>query len=190
MAGIYIHIPFCKQACFYCDFHFSTNLQRKTEMVAAICKELEMQKSYFGQSVISSIYFGGGTPSLLDDSELKSILTTVRTNFTVAENAEITLEANPDDLSFGTLQRLFQRGINRLSIGIQSFDDQQLIFLNRAHTGQEALKCIGEARDTGFDNISLDLIYAIPSPDHTLWRKSWKPHSLLVPNIFPLIVLR
>jgi oxygen-independent coproporphyrinogen-3 oxidase len=172
MAGIYLHIPFCKQACYYCDFHFSTNLSTKRELVEAIARELTLQKDYVNGERINTIYFGGGTPSMLDAEELELLFTTIRKNFSVNEAAEITLEANPDDLSLPRLRQLRSQGVNRLSIGIQSFDDKVLQFLNRAHNGQSAVTCVEEARDAGFQNISIDLIYAIPGQDDEAWKQN------------------
>lgn len=169
MAGLYIHIPFCKQACFYCDFHFSTNLSLKTKLVEALCKEIDLQRYYLKDEEISTIYFGGGTPSLLAEAELSELLDKVYSTFSVSTNAEITLEANPDDLNKAKLTELKKAGVNRLSIGIQSFDNKVLTFLNRAHNGSEAENCIQLAREIGFDNISIDLIYAIPERTDKLW---------------------
>lgn len=172
MAGIYLHIPFCKQACYYCDFHFSTNLSTKRELVEAIARELTLQKDYVNGERINTIYLGGGTPSMLDAEELELLFTTIHKNFSVNEAAEITLEANPDDLSLPRLRQLRSQGVNRLSIGIQSFDDKVLQFLNRAHNGQSAVTCVEEARDAGFQNISIDLIYAIPGQDDETWKQN------------------
>lgn len=169
MAGIYIHIPFCKQACHYCDFHFSTNTSRKTEMVQAIVRELQLQKDYLGDELVNTIYFGGGTPSLLSEAELQLLLETLYQHFSITEHAELTLEANPDDLHADKLKMLYKAGINRLSIGIQSFYEPHLKFLNRAHNAMEASRCVQLAQDSGFNNISIDLIYAIPSENHQIW---------------------
>ncbi len=163
---LYIHIPFCKQACHYCDFHFSTNTASKRAIIEAIAREIVLRKSYLPTPQISTIYFGGGTPSLLTASELDLILEAVYTHFQVETNAEITLEANPDDLNREKLIQLRKAGINRLSIGIQSFYEPHLKFLNRAHNGAEAEHCVKFAQDAGIDNISIDLIYAIPHTDH------------------------
>ncbi|MEM6843272.1 MAG: radical SAM family heme chaperone HemW [Bacteroidota bacterium] len=170
MAGIYIHIPFCKQACYYCDFHFSTNQQRKADMVQAISLELELQTHYLLGQPINSIYFGGGTPSLLTEAELSTLLETVYAQYSVASNPEITLEANPDDLSLEKLRMLKRTGVNRLSIGIQSFYEPHLRYLNRAHSAEEARNCVQTAQDIGLDNLSVDLIYAIPHPNHSVWQ--------------------
>ena len=161
MSGIYIHIPFCKQACHYCDFHFSTSMKKKDEMVLALAKEIQMRKKEFENETIETIYFGGGTPSILQISDLRFLIDEVYKNFTVAENPEITLEANPDDLSRERIIELSKSPINRLSIGIQSFFEEDLTMMNRAHNSAEARKCLEEATKY-FDNISLDLIYGIP----------------------------
>ncbi|MDD5149511.1 MAG: radical SAM family heme chaperone HemW [Flavobacterium sp.] len=161
MSGIYIHIPFCKQACHYCDFHFSTSMKKKDEMVLALSKEIQMRKSEFKNEVVETIYFGGGTPSVLTTQEIQFLIDAVYENFEVAENPEITLEANPDDLSKERIIELSKSPINRLSIGIQSFFEEDLMMMNRAHNSVEAKKCLEEATKY-FDNISLDLIYGIP----------------------------
>lgn len=182
MSGIYVHIPFCKQACFYCDFHFSTNQTRKTEMGHALMKELTLQKAYLAGHRVETIYFGGGTPSLLEPAEIKAILQTVHTHYHVAPAAEITLEANPDDLSPDVLKALRGSGINRLSIGIQSFHDDTLVYLNRAHTASSAVQCIRDARLAGFDNISIDLIYAIPGQSDHQWKENIRQAIALNPE--------
>jgi oxygen-independent coproporphyrinogen III oxidase len=168
---IYIHIPFCKQACHYCDFHFSTNLVQKEKMVESICQEIELKKKYLLHNSLESIYFGGGTPSLLTENDLEKIFQTIRSNFTISENAEITLEANPDDLSVINLAVFKKVGINRLSIGIQSFNENHLKFMNRAHNANEALNCVKYAQNAGFTNISIDLIYSIPSENHDILKQ-------------------
>jgi oxygen-independent coproporphyrinogen-3 oxidase len=170
LSGLYIHIPFCKQACHYCDFHFSTNLQTKQQLIEAICKEINLQKNYLGKAAtLQTIYLGGGTPSLLDEKELNSIFQTIHKFFTVALQAEITLEANPDDMTAEKLNMLKNSPVNRLSIGIQSFYEPHLQYMNRAHRAQEAADCVKQAQDAGFSNISIDLIYGIPHPDHSVW---------------------
>lgn len=171
MAGIYIHIPFCKQACYYCDFHFSTSGRFHQEMTDALCKEIKLQQYYLGEEPIHTIYFGGGTPTLLNAMQLEQILTQVLTTFKVRDDAEVTIEANPDDLSKNKLLELKELGFNRLSIGIQSFDEDVLQFLNRAHNARESIACIEESRKAGFENISLDLIYGIPDRSNELWKK-------------------
>ncbi len=165
---LYIHIPFCKQACHYCDFHFSTNMALRQKMVDAICKEISIRKNYLSNNILSSIYFGGGTPSLLTEADFAKIFESINANFSIEINAEITVEANPDDLSIEKFQFLKNLGVNRLSIGIQSFNDSHLAFMNRAHTQSESIKCIENAKNIGFDNFSIDIIYGIPAPDHSL----------------------
>ena len=159
---LYLHIPFCHQACHYCDFHFSTNTASKSDLVNAICREIALQKDYLGDQNLKTIYFGGGTPSLLTPDELEKILNTIHQYFIVDNEAEITLEANPEDLNPTYLSDLKTLGINRLSIGIQSFREDNLRFLNRNHSSEQALTCISHAQDIGIDNISIDLIYGIP----------------------------
>ncbi len=171
MSGIYIHIPFCKQACHYCDFHFSTSMKKKDEMVLALAKEIKIRKSEFGNDVIETIYFGGGTPSILTTTEINFLIDEVHKNFDVAENPEITLEANPDDLSKERIVELSKSPINRLSIGIQSFFEEDLQMMNRAHNSDEAKKCLEEAIKY-FDNISLDLIYGIPGMSNDKWKQN------------------
>lgn len=168
MSGIYIHIPFCKQACHYCDFHFSTSLKKKDEMILALAKEIEMRKSEFQDEVVETIYFGGGTPSRLQIADLRLQIDSIYQNYTVTQNPEITLEANPDDLSIDYLIELSKIGINRLSIGIQSFFEDDLKMMNRAHNSAEAKKCLEEATKY-FDNISIDLIYGIPGMSNEKW---------------------
>ncbi len=171
MSGIYIHIPFCKQACNYCDFHFSTSMKKKEEMVIALAKEIEMRKSEFQGEVVETIYFGGGTPSRLQIPEIKLLIDSVYHNYNVAQNPEITLEANPDDLSEAYLIQLSKIGINRLSIGIQSFFEEDLKMMNRAHNAEEAKKCLQIATQY-FDNISVDLIYGIPGLSNEKWAEN------------------
>src|SRR6187431_470874 len=169
MSGIYIHIPFCKQACHYCDFHFSTSMKKKEEMVLAIAKELQMRKNEFEKETVETIYFGGGTPSVLTIDEIRFLIAAVYENYSIAENPEITLEANPDDLSSERIIELSKTPINRLSIGIQSFFEDDLKMMNRAHNSAEAKKCLEEATQY-FDNISLDLIYGIPGMSNKKWK--------------------
>jgi oxygen-independent coproporphyrinogen-3 oxidase len=168
MSGIYIHIPFCKQACHYCDFHFSTSLKKKDDLVNALVKELELRKEEFVNQTIETIYFGGGTPSLLTNVELQFIINSIYQNYKVSEGPEITLEANPDDLSKDRIIQLFNSPINRLSIGIQSFFEDDLKLMNRAHNADEAKGCLEDATKY-FDNISLDLIYGIPGATNEQW---------------------
>ncbi len=170
MSGIYIHIPFCKQACHYCDFHFSTSMKKKGELVNALCKELVLRKDEI-KGEIETIYLGGGTPSLLSSEELQQIFETISFHYKVVENPEITLEANPDDLSKEVLIQLSKSPINRLSIGIQSFFEVDLKLMNRAHNASEALECIKEAKQY-YENISIDLIYGIPKMSNERWQEN------------------
>lgn len=165
---LYLHIPFCRQACHYCDFHFSTNTANKRAVVEAIANEIILRKDYLPKADIETIYFGGGTPSMLDEAELHLLLNTINQHFRVSPHAEITLEANPDDLQREKLQQFYNAGINRLSIGIQSFHEPHLQFLNRIHSANEGEICVRTAQEIGITNISIDLIYAIPSPDHSI----------------------
>ena len=171
MSGIYIHIPFCKQACHYCDFHFSTSMKRKEEMVLALAKEMQMRKSESQGETVETIYFGGGTPSVLTNEEINCLIQEVYSNFEVAENPEITLEANPDDLSEERIIELSKTRINRLSIGIQSFFEDDLKMMNRAHNSAEAKKSLQIATQY-FDNISVDLIYGIPGLTNEMWKQN------------------
>jgi oxygen-independent coproporphyrinogen-3 oxidase len=168
MSGIYIHIPFCKQACHYCDFHFSTSLKKKDEMVLALAKEIALRKDEFKNETVETIYFGGGTPSILQIDDLKFLIDEVYKNFNVVENPEITVEANPDDLNEARIIDLSQTKINRLSIGIQSFFEDDLQLMNRAHNSGEAKKCL-EIATQYFDNISIDLIYGMPNSTNEKW---------------------
>jgi oxygen-independent coproporphyrinogen-3 oxidase len=191
MSGIYIHIPFCKQACHYCDFHFSTSLKKKDEMILVLAKEIELRSkntSNFqlptsSQETIETIYFGGGTPSRLQIADLRLLIEEVYKNYSVTNNPEITLEANPDDLSESYLIELLKIGINRLSIGIQSFFEDDLQMMNRAHNSVEASKCL-EIATKYFDNISLDLIYGIPGMSNEKWKQNIeKALSFNIPHI-------
>lgn len=168
MSGIYIHIPFCKQACYYCDFHFSTSIKKKEEMISALRKELQLRKGVFEKETVETIYFGGGTPSILTTDEINQLIEEVYQNYTVSENPEITLEANPDDLSSEKIKELAATKINRLSIGIQSFFEEDLKMMNRAHNAAEAKRCLTEVT-ASFDNISVDLIYGIPGMTNARW---------------------
>ena len=170
--SIYLHIPYCKKLCYYCDFHFSVNLKTKQEFVAALCKELELQKDFLTTQKIETIYFGGGTPSVLSKEEIAQILHTIQNYFPISETAEITFECNPDDLNKEYLQDLFSLGINRLSIGIQSFFDDDLVTLNRRHNCQEAQNCIQLAQQVGFTNITIDLIYGLPNQTLERWKQN------------------
>ena len=171
MAGLYIHIPFCRKACHYCDFHFSTTLQFVDRLIRSIGREMEIQCDYMGSDTLSSIYFGGGTPSLLREEQIAVLLEKAFHLFEVEEKAEITLEANPDDLSRNYLDGLKRCGINRLSIGIQSFHEPHLRTLNRIHSAAEAINAFMTAHNAGFTNITLDLIYGIPAENHDIWHR-------------------
>jgi len=171
MAGIYFHVPFCKVKCHYCDFHFSTQLKQKDQMIAAMKAELINRVDYLKNEKINTIYFGGGTPSIIDDHQLANFIELVRQNFQTENTIEITVEANPDDLTLEKLKSYNAFGINRLSIGIQSFDDEVLRFMNRAHSAKEAINCIENSRTAGFDNITVDLIYGIPAKNNDYWLK-------------------
>jgi len=172
LASIYIHIPYCKQACTYCDFHFRIAQNDKREMLKSIKKEIKMRQSYLNDAKVSSIYFGGGTPSILDKEEIKSIIHTIYNYFKIDTDPEITLECNPDDLDKNKLLELKEIGINRLSIGIQSFNDSDLKFMNRSHNAKEALSCIKFAKEVGFENITIDLIYGLPKQSNENWKKN------------------
>ena len=174
MAGIYIHIPFCKQACHYCNFHFSTSLLYKNELVAALLKELELNKTYLESEIIETIYFGGGTPSLCTNDELASIIARINAEYHISPDAEITLEANPDDITKEKLIGWKQIGINRLSIGVQSFFDEDLEWMNRAHNSSQSKQSIELAYQYGFTNISIDLIYGLPIPCNEKWKENVK----------------
>ncbi len=170
MAGIYIHIPFCKQRCYYCDFHTSINLKIKPKFIDALIKEIELQKDYLDNEEINTIYFGGGTPSLLSIKEIKDILNQIHKLHSVATDAEITLEANPDDLSKEYISELSDSRINRLSIGIQSFSDEQLMIMHRRHDSKTAIEAIKNCQAADFNNISIDLIYGL----NEMSIKDWK----------------
>ncbi|RYD73909.1 MAG: radical SAM family heme chaperone HemW [Sphingobacteriales bacterium] len=183
MSGIYIHIPFCKKACHYCDFHFSTSLKYADEMVDSICKEIKMKKDRISGQV-GSIYFGGGTPSILPQAALQKIFDAVNQTFSVDSNAEITIETNPDDLTAQKLKELKQLPVNRFSVGIQSFFNEDLIWMNRAHNAKDAEDCIMRSQDAGFENLTLDLIYGYPLLTDTKWLSNIsRAIELQVPHI-------
>jgi oxygen-independent coproporphyrinogen-3 oxidase len=183
MSGIYIHIPFCKQACHYCDFHFSTSLMKKDEMILALDKEIALRKNESDGESIETIYFGGGTPSILSTEDLRLLIDEVYKNYNVVENPEITVEANPDDLTEDRIIELSNNQVNRLSIGIQSFFEDDLKMMNRAHNSNEASKCL-EIATKYFDNISLDLIYGIPGMSSEKWKQNIeKALSYNIPHI-------
>jgi oxygen-independent coproporphyrinogen III oxidase len=171
LAGIYIHIPFCKKACFYCDFHFDVSFKHKDDVLHAMHTELAQRVSFFDKDEeIQSIYFGGGTPSVLSKDELASIMDALQSNYNIATHAEITYECNPDDLSLTYLRQIKSLGVNRLSIGVQSFNDKHLKWMNRSHNSEQSLQCVDMAANVGFTDISIDLIYGVPSLKSMEWQ--------------------
>ena len=182
MAGLYVHIPYCKKACHYCDFHFTQNLKQADDMVDAICQELKLQFHFLDREPINTVYFGGGTPSLLTENQLKRLMRVIKFEHDLSSNPEITLEANPDDLSAEKLDMFYQHGINRLSIGVQTFHDPHLKWMNRVHRSEQALDTFYAARQAGFENISLDLMYALPHDSHELWLEDLKKIIRLHPE--------
>ena len=181
---IYLHIPFCKQKCSYCNFHFSTSLTLKKDMVAAIKKELQIRHTELEHKTIKSLYFGGGTPSILEVDEIKSLIDEMSKYYDFASNIEITLEANPDDLNQNFLKGIAKAGINRLSIGTQSFHEDDLKMMNRAHNASEAESSIKRSQDVGIENISIDLIYGSPTSNFEIWKDNLrKTIALEVPHI-------
>lgn len=172
MAGIYVHIPFCKQACNYCNFHFSTSLQQKDALIHALVKEIVITPISSSNEMINTIYFGGGTPSILGIDDLLMIFDALQQKFSISTSAEITLEANPDDITIEKLLQWKQAGINRLSIGIQSFLEEELVWMNRAHNATESLACIDKVIEAGFTNFSIDLIYGSPLLDNDNWKRN------------------
>ncbi|HVS95195.1 MAG TPA: radical SAM family heme chaperone HemW [Puia sp.] len=172
MAGIYLHIPFCRQACHYCNFHFSTSMKGKNDFIPALLKEMEARTDYIAGESVSTIYFGGGTPSLLEPDQLDTIVRRLSVLFQLESQAEITLEANPDDITPDRLAAWKRSGINRLSIGVQSFFEADLRWMNRAHDARQALDCIGLAQRAGFQNLSIDLIYGGPTLPDSHWKQN------------------
>jgi len=172
MSGIYVHIPYCRKACTYCNFHFSTQTGHKGAMVKALVREIAMQEQYLAANKINTIYFGGGTPSVLEEEEIKQIIDALRQQYSVESDAEITFEINPDDASPSNLAAWKKQGINRLSIGVQSFQEAELVFMNRSHSAQQSKDCIAMARAAGFENISIDLIYGSYETSNTIWQKN------------------
>jgi oxygen-independent coproporphyrinogen-3 oxidase len=172
LAGIYLHIPFCRQACAYCNFHFTTSLRYKDDFVQALVKEITLQKDYLGDEPLSTIYFGGGTPSLLSIGDCQQILDQVYSTFMVSPGAEVTLEANPDNIFKEKLEGWKNLGINRLSIGIQSFFEDDLRWMNRAHNADQAFQCIEESQKAGFHNLNIDLIYGSPRLSDERWQQN------------------
>lgn len=172
MAGIYIHVPYCKTRCIYCDFFTQTNLSSQSNYISALCEEIKLRKNYIQKDTVRTIYFGGGTPSLLSPYDLEKILEVIYKNFNIDPNIEITLEANPDDISREYLEQIKYRFFTRLSLGTQSFDENELIFLKRRHSASDAIDVVKKAQDVGFDNISIDLIYGLPNQSMKIWEKN------------------
>lgn len=172
MAGIYLHVPFCRKACHYCDFHFSTTMKGKSEMLQAMGRELEKRKEYLRGEKVSTIYFGGGTPSLLTSDEINRLTDEITRWHELSDEVEFTLEANPDDLTKEKIQQLRGTSVNRLSIGIQSFRDADLQWMNRAHTASQSDYAVKLAQDAGFSNITIDLIYSIPGMTNETWKQN------------------
>ncbi len=172
MSGIYIHIPFCRQRCFYCDFYKTLNTSLISKYISALKREIRQRKNYLENEPVETIYFGGGTPSVLNEGELNEILNFLQTEFNVLPGAEITFEANPDDLMPDYLKQIYRAGINRLSIGIQSFQDEYLKKMNRRHTAIQAIDAVENAVKTGIQNISVDLIYGLPQLTDSDWKAS------------------
>ncbi|MEI6184086.1 MAG: radical SAM family heme chaperone HemW [Bacteroidota bacterium] len=183
MAGIYIHIPFCKKACHYCNFHFSTSTKQIEPLVECLLKEIGLRKDYTKET-IETIYFGGGTPSILSAEQILKILQAVKDNYIVSNDAEITLESNPDDIDPDKLLQWKEMGINRLSIGIQSFREDDLLWMNRAHNASQAYECIKLAQEYGFNNITIDLIYGVPNLSDEHWKENINTAlSLNIPHL-------
>jgi len=184
MSGIYIHIPFCKKVCYYCDFHFTVSFIQKDLIINSIIKEIDLRREYLSSNQLDTIYFGGGTPSVLSKNEIGRILDKIHALFSVSPNAEITLEANPDDLSHEYLQSIKQIGFNRLSIGIQSFFDEDLKWMNRRHTGEEAERSVKSSQDAGFFNMNVDLIYGLPQLTSERWIQNLRKFlDLKIPHL-------
>ncbi len=171
MAGIYIHIPYCKAKCHYCDFHFSTQTNSTEQMLHAILQELDQRQSYLSEEKINTIYFGGGTPSFVSSDFLNEIIQKIKSLFSVEEDVEITVECNPDDITHSLLEAYRKAGVNRFSMGLQSFNDDVLKFMNRAHTSKEIFESITLAKAYGFNNITVDLIYGIPDKNLDYWKR-------------------
>lgn len=174
MSGVYIHVPFCKKACNYCDFYFSTNLNSKALLISNIVKEIKLRGPYLETKKLESIYFGGGTPSILNQNELLELFEALGNSFTWDRMSEITLEANPDDITIENLMIWKKLGVNRLSIGLQSFNNEELTWMNRAHNAQESINSVKMAQDAGFTNISIDLIYGSKFQTEKTWEQTLK----------------
>lgn len=174
MSGLYIHIPYCKQACNYCDFHFSTSLKSKPKLLNALVQEIEIRKDYLTDKCLQTLYFGGGTPSLLMEEDFINLFKAIKYNYTLEPTAEITIECNPDDVTPNNLILWKSFGFNRLSIGLQSFNDEELAWMNRAHNAQQSLNCVELAKSYGFNNISIDLIYGSKFQTQNNWIETLK----------------
>lgn len=184
MSGIYIHIPFCRKACHYCNFHFSTNLSYVDELSIAIGKDIDLRSNFLIDKNLTSIYFGGGTPSILNEKQIGIILNAIHKNFNIKDGAEITFECNPDDINAGYLSMLKGSHINRLSMGVQSFFEEDLVFMNRSHNAMQSIEAINMAKDAGFDNITIDLIYGSNTTSHEMWEKNIeKALNFKIPHI-------
>lgn len=184
MAGIYIHIPFCRQACLYCNFHFSTSLRFKNDLINALLKEIALTPFYNDDNAIETVYFGGGTPSLLPAAQIEAVLDVLQRKFTISNTAEITLEANPDDISALQLTTWRKMGINRLSIGVQSFFEEDLRWMNRAHNAEQSVNSIHQAQEAGFDDLTIDLIYGSPGLSNKKWEQNIrKAIDLRIPHL-------
>ena len=182
MAGIYIHIPFCKRRCIYCDFFSTTQSEKKSAYVRALCRELEMRRDYVEGEEIETIYLGGGTPSQLTEEELKAIFSSIYHIYKVKTNAEITLEANPDDLTPEYVAMLRQLPVNRISMGIQTFQEETLKLLHRRHTATQAIEAFRRCREAGFQNISIDLMYGLPGETLETWKEDLRQAINLRPE--------
>ena len=183
MAGIYIHIPFCRKACHYCNFHFSTSLSLKNDFLHALLNEIDLQKNYLNSETVHTIYFGGGTPSLLEANECNAILQKLKESFSMDSEVEVTLEANPDDITVDKLIAWQNSGINRLSIGVQSFFDEDLSWMNRAHTAKQSISSLELAKNY-FNNITIDLIYGTPTLNDKKWKENInKAIELTIPHL-------
>ena len=182
MAGIYIHIPFCKRRCIYCDFFSTTQSEKKPTYIHALCQELEMRKNYLEGEEIETIYLGGGTPSQLTEEELNEIFTSLYNIYKVKEDAEITLEANPDDLTPEYVSMLRRLPINRISMGIQTFQEETLKLLHRRHTARQAIEAFQRCREAGFQNISIDLMYGLPGETLKIWKEDLQQAIALHPE--------
>ena len=172
MSSIYIHIPYCKKKCSYCNFHFRISKNDKDEMIQAMIKELDLRENYLKSKKLNSLYFGGGTPSILNQKEIELLFNKVREKYLIDENTEISFECNPDDLDKEKLLLLKKLGVNRLSIGIQSFNDEDLNFMNRSHNSTQAMDCVKFSQEIGFNNISIDLIFSLPNQTLKDWKRN------------------